>query len=268
MAQNDGASACLVVRFERPAGFDRRAKNIEVIVADREHVNPARSVPRGGRDVAAALAVGVERREARERLRALTIREIVNRRDEAAVDLAPRVDVIEPDELPRMVVWQRLDENGVDRAEHGRRSADPDGEREHRHDREGGSLTQDAEREKGVVPRVPQPSDPARIADLLLGAIETAERDHASPSKIAWVGPGAPQMLCLHFYVETKLLVELALFAPARDERSNTFDGVGQDAHAPAGTTRVPSTALTAVAARCHEARSAASCRSPAGVSA
>ncbi len=266
MAQYDGASACLVVRFERPAGFDRRAKNVEVVVADREHVNPARPIV--GRDVAAAFAVGVERREGRERLRAVVICEIVNRRDEALVDLAPRVDVIEPDELPRMVIRQRLDENGVDRAEHRRGSADPDGEREHRDDREGGSLTQDAEREEGVVPRVAQPADAARVADLLLGTIETAEREDASASKVAWVGAGPPQMLRFHFYVETKLLVELALFASPRDERSNPFDGVGQEAHAPAGTTRAPSTAFTADAARCHEARSAASWRSPAGVSA
>jgi hypothetical protein len=53
-------------------------------------------------------------------------------------------------------------------------------------------LTQYAEREEGVVPRVAQPSDTACVADFLLGAIETAEREHASPSKLAWIGPGAP----------------------------------------------------------------------------
>src|SRR5207342_3537387 len=109
------------------------SKHREIVGGDLKQPYAPRTLT--GPDVGAGFVVGVDGRDIGERLHAAAILSIVGRR--AVAVLAPFTHVlIEPNELTRLGIRQGREEHGVDRAEHRRRAANADGQRQYGDERE------------------------------------------------------------------------------------------------------------------------------------
>ncbi len=149
---------------------------------------------------------------------------------DATVLLASCVRVIEPNELAGLLVRQRLEQHRVDGAEHGRRSADADGERQDGDRREAGIARERAQREAEVAPAVVEESRAARVADVVLHPLDAAERQCAPPASLARALSATLELLRFHVAWKSQLLGELALVAAPEDDRAYALDDVREHA--------------------------------------
>src|SRR3569833_1265072 len=143
--------------------------------------------------------------------------------------------LIEPNETTGFLVWKRSKQHGVYRAEHGCRSTDADRERRDRDEREARRTPECAKREGEIARAVLEQSRPARVADILLHLFDTTEGHHCRAMRVGMALTVPTAIVLFHREVEAQLFVELALFAPAKHQRANALDQVGEEAHASSG---------------------------------
>src|SRR5690349_21659430 len=131
-------------------------------------------------------------------------------------------------------------------------------------------LGEQPEGEDEVEPRTGEPVEPARVADFILDALDTAERDaRSAPGFVAVQSFGASKLVGFHLEMEAQLLVHVGLGASAKEDRANALARCpvhsGELLHA--GLPSQARTQFTAADARSHCARSRASSPAPARVS-
>jgi hypothetical protein len=237
VAQDDEMRPVLLADRERSSERRRRSQRREVLRSNGQRPNAlgarAEVNVRAGDVVIHKGGRGLERRH----MIAIAL-EVERAQKRSLAGLVVRVDA---NELLGLGVRQRFEQYGIDDAEHGGRATDAQGERRDRQQREPGSPDDRSQRPPEIRDRLFEPSRAAGIADVFFVALDIPERR-------------APR----HVHVKAHLLGHLAFFLAAKQERVEALAEIGPHAHA--------STQFTAVDARSHSARSASSCRRPAGV--
>ena len=268
VTDDDRRRCGLLIALQRAPNARLYSHDVEVVRTHAEDADPTHVVANA--DVGPGLAIRAERGDGPERGHALAVVEEVHRRNEATLLAAACLRVIDPNELAGLLVRKRLEQYGVDGAEDGRRPTDTDGERQDRDGREPGITQQRAHGEPEVAARVVEETRTARVADVLLHALDASEQERALAARFAGAQSTALEQLGVHLRVKPQLLGELALVPAAEDDRAHPLDEVREHAHArspPSKASRAFMTQSTAADARCQDACSTPSCLRPAAVS-
>src|SRR5678815_5511011 len=200
----------LFVRGEPATKLRTNAHDVEVLSARRQDAYSVRTI--SSSDVGARFAVGVDRGRGLVR-RHPPEGEIVHRRHEASTERIRDVALEDANQLSRLLIWERLQEHRVDRAEYGRRSTDANRESEDRDECEAGTARQRAQRERDVGRCILEQASAACVADVVLHAFDAAERDEAVAVRVGVVLTRSLSILRFHFDVRAQLFGELAFLA-------------------------------------------------------
>ncbi len=141
------------------------------------------------------------------------------RRTAAAAGLS--AGVVDEEQSLRVVDRQRLDQHGVDQAEDRRVGADPEPERQQRHERERWRPPQKPEGVADVAAQLVDQPQADRLAAFLLARSNAAELGERTPAGFLLRHAAPAQIRLIELEVDPHLVLHLALevSAPAADSK-------------------------------------------------
>ena len=194
------------------------------------------------------------------------VEEVARRRRDVVVHRPAlrRVHVADAHEAIDVRERRRAEEEVVGDREDGGGRADPEGEGQHRDEREAGVPPRAAQRVADVADEVLQGPGAARIPHRLLDGVDAAQARARPAPRLARVHARAQVLLGFHLQVESQLVLRLGVLAPAAEEAPQPPDESRDPSHfVPPAQFSTPFTAFTV---RSHSARSASICRRPTSV--